>query len=99
NNISGGAWDNLCVVNTAAGTTAVTIKGNTFGSNLTAGNGNQSLILEARNAGTVVNAVVGGPAAGEPNTFTGAPSDLANFTGQTGTTMDVQFRNNVLTNN
>src|SRR5262249_54034864 len=29
----------------------------------------------------------------------GAASDLVNFTGQTGTTMDVQFKNNVLSNN
>lgn len=31
--------------------------------------------------------------------MTNAVSDLANFTGQTGTTMDVQFKNNTLSNN
>ncbi len=97
NSISGGAWDNMHVENTTAGTTTVTVKGNTFGLNGTI-NGNQSMIIEARNAGTTINSVVGGPAAGEANTFLGAPGGLANFTGQTGTTMDVQFKNNVMSN-
>ncbi|TLY49392.1 MAG: hypothetical protein E6K53_13825, partial [Gammaproteobacteria bacterium] len=98
NLISGGFWDNMHVDNTA-GTATITLKGNTFGSNLVSANANSSLIIEARGAGTVVNSVVGGPGAGEPNTFTGAHADLANFTGQTGTTMDVQFKNNALSNN
>lgn len=54
--------------------------------------------MMAHNSGTVMNAVVGGSAAGEPNTFTGAPGGLANFTGQTATTMDIQFKNNVMSN-
>ncbi|MFI5120551.1 MAG: beta strand repeat-containing protein, partial [Thermoanaerobaculia bacterium] len=97
NNISGGAWDNMHIENTTAGTTTITVKGNTLGLNGTT-TGNQSLIIEARNAGTIINSVVGGPGAGEPNTFLGAPGGLANFTGQTGTTMDVQFKNNVMSN-
>ena len=98
NNISGGAWDNLHIENTTAGTTALTVKGNTFGLNGPLPNGNQSFIVIARNAGTIVNSVVGGPVAGEANTFLGAPGGEANFTGQQGTTMDVQFKNNVLSN-
>ncbi len=98
NNISGGAWDNLHIENTTAGTTTVTVKGNTFGLNGPLPNGNQSFVVMARNAGTVINSVVGGPLGGEPNTFLGAPGGLANFTGQTGTTMDVQFKNNVMSN-
>jgi hypothetical protein len=41
--------------------------------------------MEARLSGTVLNATVTG------STFTGSPSDAANFTGQQGTTMDVIF--------
>ena len=98
NNISGGAWDNMHIENTS-GTATITVKGNTFGLNGSLANGaNISMLMMAHNSGTVLNAVVGGPAAGEPNTFTGAPGGLANFTGQTATTMDVQFKNNVMSN-
>jgi len=100
-NISGGRARNLSVVNGgAASTGTLTVKGCTFGSmqNLTP-IGNQSFAVEPRTGGSTFNVVFGGPAAGEPNTMTGAASDLANFTGQTGTTMDVQFNNNVLSNN
>lgn len=99
NLISGGNWRNLSIINTTAATTNLTIKGNTFGANLNNGQGDQSVAVEARGSGTVINSVVGGPLAGEGNTFTSARSDHANFTGQTGSTMDVQFRNNTLTNN
>jgi hypothetical protein len=99
NSISGGRARNLSIVNTATGTTTLTIKGNTFGA-IQAGAGNQSLAVEARvSSGIVINSTVGGTAAGEPNTFTSAPADLVNFTGQDQTTMDVVFRNNVLSNN
>src|SRR5262249_54276537 len=47
-----------------------------------------SLAVEARNSGTVANVTVTG------STFTGAAADLANFTGQSGTTMDVVFQSN-----
>jgi hypothetical protein len=99
NNISGGRARNLSIVNTVAGTTTLTIKGNTFGLTQNVLGGNSSLAVEARvSSGVVINATVGGPAAGEPNTFTGAAGDLANFTGQQNTTMDVVFRNNVISN-
>ncbi len=97
NSISGGRARNLSIVNTS-GTATLTIKGNTFGLNQLFGDANQSLAIEARNSGTVINSVVGGVAPGEANTFTGSPGDLANFTGQIGTTMDVDFLNNTLTN-
>jgi hypothetical protein len=60
----------------------LTIDNDTFGltQNL---NGNQSLILETRNSGTTNHSVV------TDSTFAGAASDLINFTGQVGTTMDV----------
>ena len=99
NLISGGRARNVSIVNTVAGTTTLTFKGNTFGLNQNFSDANQSLAVEARNAGTIVNSTVGGTLAGEPNTFTGSPGDLANFTGQTGTTMDVVIRNNAFSNN
>jgi hypothetical protein len=98
--ISGGRERNLSIVNGGAvSTTTVTVKGCTFGAMLNFSDGNQSVAVEARTSGSTLNTVFGGPAAGEPNTLTNAVSDLANFTGQTGTTMDVQFKNNTLSNN
>jgi hypothetical protein len=99
NSISGGRARNLSIVNTAAGTTTLTVKGNTFGA-IQPGGGNQSMAVEARvNSGIVINSTVGGTAPGEPNTFTSARADLVNFTGQDQTTMDVVFRNNAVSNN
>jgi len=97
NAISGGRARNLSIVNTS-GTANLSIKGNTFGLNQNFSDANQSLAVEARNSGTVINSVVGGAGAGEANTFQGAPGDLANFTGQTATTMDVDFSSNTLAN-
>ena len=97
NSINGGRARNLSIVNTS-GTANLTIKGNTFGLNQNFADANQSLAIEARNAATVINSVVGGSGAGEANTFSGSPGDLANFTGQTSTTMDVDFLSNTLTN-
>ncbi len=100
NVISGGEWRNLSITNTANGAgnvTTLTFKGNTFGLNLNNGHGNQSLAVENRGTATI-NSTVGGTLSGEPNTFTGAPGDLVNFTGQTGSTMDVVMRNNALSN-
>ncbi|MGZ8242458.1 tandem-95 repeat protein [Methylomagnum sp.] len=98
NNISGGFFRNLSIINTA-GTTTLTFKGNNFGLNQNVNQANQSLAVEARNSGTIINATVGGTLAGEPNTFTGSPGDLINFTGQTGTTVNVtSFQNNSLSN-
>ncbi|MBI4910060.1 MAG: putative Ig domain-containing protein [Acidobacteria bacterium] len=94
NNITGGAARNLSIVNTAASTTTLTVTGNTFGTMQNLSGGNQSFAVEARVADNVIiNSTVTG------NTFTNAVSDLANFTGQDNTNMDVAFRNNVLSNN
>ena len=88
---SGGASKDFSIVNTAGSLNRITITGSTFGltQNLLGG---QNLLLEARNAGTIMNATVTG------TSFLGAPSGNSNFTGQTGTTMDVVYDNNVLTN-
>jgi hypothetical protein len=97
NVISGGRGRNLSIVSTS-GTTTLTVKGNTFGLNQSFSDANQSLLVEAWNSGTTINATVGGVAVGEPNTFLGAPSDLLNFTGQTATAMDVQVKSNSFSN-
>ncbi|HYU25785.1 MAG TPA: hypothetical protein VEO74_11315, partial [Thermoanaerobaculia bacterium] len=60
----------------------------TFGLTNSAVDSGHSLAVEARNSGTVANVTVTG------STFTGAAGDLANFTGQSGTTMDVVFQGN-----
>ena len=101
NVVNGGDWRNVSIINTTAGTTTLTFKGNSFGLNLNNGRGNQSLAVEARTpaSGTVtINSTVGGTNPGEPNTFTGSPGDLINFTGQIGSSMDVVIRNNTLSN-
>ncbi len=96
--ISGGRARNFSVLNTAGILNRLTITGTAFGLNQNFSDANQSLIVEARNSGTVVNVTVDGSTGSGPNTFIGSPSDLANFTGQTGTIMDVIFRNNTLSN-
>jgi hypothetical protein len=89
--VSGGAARNVSNT-TTSGTATITTTGTTFGLNQNVSGANQSLFVEARNNGTIVNSTVTG------STFTGAPGDLANFTGQVGSTMDVQFKNNTLSN-
>ncbi len=93
-NISGGRARNVSVVNSGGTLNRLTITGTTFGLNQNSVDANQSLAVEAR-TGTnpVMNVTVTG------STFTGSPGDLANFTGQTNTTMDVVFQNNTLSNN
>ncbi len=59
------------------------VTGSTFGLNQNLSGSNHSLEVEARNGGTVMNMTVTG------STFTGAPGNLINVTGQTATTMDV----------
>ncbi|HJQ25673.1 MAG TPA: hypothetical protein VKA60_17255, partial [Blastocatellia bacterium] len=95
NNISGGLSRNQSIVNGgAASTLTLSVKGCTFGAN-----SGTSFAVECRTSGSTINTTFGGPNAGEANTLNNAVADLANFTGQTGTTMDVQFRNNTLSNN
>jgi hypothetical protein len=96
--ISGGRARNMSIINTS-GAAALSIKGCTFGLNQNFSDADQSLAIEARNTGTVINSTLGGSSAGEANSFTGSPGDLVNVTGQTGTTMDVQFIQNALSNN
>ncbi len=100
NNISGGRGRNLSIINTAAGTTTLTVKGNTFGAIQNFSDGGTSFAVEARvNSGVVINTTFGGTSAGEGNTLTSAVGDLVNFTGQDNTTMDIVMRNNILSNN
>jgi hypothetical protein len=90
--ISGGRARNFSVVNTAGSLDRLTITNTTFG--LTQGfvDSGDSLAVEARNGGTVANVTVTG------STFTGAAGDLVDFTGQTGTAMDVVYQGNTLSN-
>jgi hypothetical protein len=84
-NISGGSGRNFSLINIAGTLNRITITGTTFGLNQNSVTAGSSLAMEARQSGTVLNATVTG------STFTGSPGDAANFTGQTGTTMDVIF--------
>jgi VCBS repeat-containing protein len=100
NNISGGRGRNLSIVNTAAGTTTLTVKGNTFGAIQNFTNSGTSFAVEARlNSGVIINTTFGGINPGEGNTLTSAVGDLVNFTGQQLTTMGVVMQNNTLSNN
>ena len=100
NSITGGRARDFSLVNTAAGMTNLTVKGNTFGGMQNFSDGNQCVAVEARvSSGVVINTTFGGANPGEGNTINNCVSDNANFTGQGNTTMDVAFRNNTLSNN
>jgi hypothetical protein len=88
--ISGGYARNFSLVNTSGTLNRLTVTNTTFGQTL-ASSPESNLAVEARNGGTVTNVTVTG------STFAGSAGDQANFTGQTGTTMDVVFQNNQLT--
>src|SRR6185436_4953434 len=64
----------------------------TIGLTNSAADSGHSLAVEARGSSTVNVTVTG-------STFTGAAGDLANFSGQSGTTMDVVFQSNNGSNN
>ncbi|PLP58278.1 hypothetical protein CYK37_15320 [Mesorhizobium loti] len=83
--IGGGAARNLSMIDTSntGGVLHVTLDNVNFGLTQALLGGSASVILEARNAGTTSHATV------TDSTFAGAAGDLLNFTGQTGTTMDV----------
>lgn len=98
NVIEGGRARNLSIVDSTPGVTTLTLKGNRFGANQNQPDADDSVAVEARNVGTSLSAIVGGPTVEEKNNFTGAPGELASFVGQAGTTMDVLFQNNVLSN-
>jgi hypothetical protein len=88
--ISGGSGRNFSDMQTSAGLAHLTVTNTTFG--LNQANAGSSFVVEAR-ANAAINVTVTG------STFTGAPGDLANFTGQTGSVMNVIFDNNTLSNN
>lgn len=90
--ISGGYARNFSVINTAGSLNRLTITNTDFGSTQNVASADDNLSVEARNIGTTVNVTMTG------STIAGAPGDLAEFTGQTGTTMDVVFQNNTLSN-
>jgi hypothetical protein len=83
--ISGGAARNVSIIDGGGAAIHLTIDNTTCGLTQNLSGGSQSLILEARNAGTADHVTV------TRSTFTGAAGDLVNFTGQTGTTMDIIF--------
>jgi len=89
---SGGRGRNFSVVNTAGSLNRLTITNCTFGLTESSADSGSSLAIEARNAGTVVNVTV------LKSVFAGAAADLGNFTGQTGTSMDVIFQGNTCAN-
>ncbi len=97
NVISSGRGRNLSIINTVAGTTSLTIRSNSFGLNQNFADAGHSVAVEARGSGTILNTTIGGTAA-QANTFTGAPGDLVNVTGQAGTVVDVQLRTNSMSN-
>ena len=82
---AGGRARNFSVINTAGTLNRLTITGSQFGLNQNFIDAGDSLSMESRNPGTILNATVRG------STFTGAPGDLVEFVAQSGTTMDVIF--------
>jgi len=100
NSISGGRTRNMSVVNGgAAATLNLTVKGSTFGAIQNFGDGGDSFGVENRTSGATVNVIFGGTLAGEPNTLTNAVANVTTFATQAGSIMDVQFKNNTLSNN
>lgn len=99
--ISGGRSRNMSVINSGGTLNRLTITGTTFGLNQSFIDATQSLAVIANRPAsgtTTMNTTVTG------STFTGAPGDLVNFTGQEPTTtlgvsMDVIFQNNTCSNN
>src|SRR5262249_48175982 len=82
-NISGGRARNMSVINISGTLNRLTITGSTFGLNQNFIDASDSLSVESRNAGTVLNATV------QANTFTGAPGDLVEFVANSQSTMDL----------
>jgi hypothetical protein len=96
--LSGGRNRNLSVVNTAGTLDPISVTESTFGHTVDVPDppvapSGDSLSFEARNVGTVLNTVITG------DTFTGAPGDLIEVVGQTGTTVDALVQSNTLSNN
>ncbi len=89
--ISGGFEDNFQVINISGTLNRITFSDTEFGHNNTA-NGNNNLEVESYNAGTVLNVTVNGC------DLLGARADQFVASNQQGSTMDVVFTNNALTN-
>jgi VCBS repeat-containing protein len=86
---SGGAARNVSI-NESSGTTYLTLSSDTFGLNQSGAN--QSLLIQAWNSNTTIDTSLTG------STFAGAASDDVNFTGQTGTVMNVVVTGNTMSN-
>jgi Ca2+-binding RTX toxin-like protein len=81
--IAGGRARNMSVINISGTLNRLTITGSQFGLNQSFIDASDSLSVESRNAGTVLNATVRG------NTFTGAPGDLVEFVANSQSQMDL----------
>ncbi|MFL5756287.1 MAG: beta strand repeat-containing protein, partial [Chloroflexota bacterium] len=97
--ISGGRGRNLSIVNGGpASSLALAVKGSTFSAIQNFGDGGDDFDVEARTSGSTINVTFGGTNAGELNTLTNAVGNSTSFAAQAGTTMDVQFKNNTISN-
>ena len=81
--VAGGRARNMSVINISGTLNRLVITGSNFGLNQSFVDATDSLSVESRNAGTVLNATVRG------NTFTGAPGDLVEFVANSQSTMDL----------
>jgi hypothetical protein len=81
--VAGGRARNMSVINTSGTLNRLVITGSSFGLNQSFIDAGDSLSVESRNAGTVLNATIRG------NTFTGAPGDLVEFVANSQSTMDL----------
>ncbi|MCA1578040.1 MAG: Ig-like domain-containing protein [Acidobacteria bacterium] len=71
--VAGGRARNMSVINISGTLNRLVVTGSNFGLNQSFIDASDSLSVESRNAGTVLNATIRG------NTFTGAPGDLVEF--------------------
>jgi len=85
--IEGGLEDNLNVVNTSGTLNRLTITGSTFGFNNTV-NGNNNILIEAQNAGTVLNFTL------QSSLIKGARADWLNASNNSSSTMDAVIGGN-----
>ncbi len=81
--VAGGRARNMSVINISGTLNRLVVTGSNFGLNQSFIDASDSLSVESRNAGTVLNATIRG------NTFTGAPGDLVEFVANSQSTMDL----------
>ncbi|MGH9961232.1 MAG: hypothetical protein ACREBC_29595, partial [Pyrinomonadaceae bacterium] len=99
--VGGGFEQNIRVVNLAGTLDRLTISDSSVGDLDGAGpgrgvdniNGDDNILIDARNAGTVMNATL------TSNILNNARGDVIQTNGQVGTSMDVVFRLNAVSNN